>query len=162
MKTPNRLEMRGEPWKRNGRPMWAVLFVVACAAWITPVLDARADEPVVSLVMDDTLGSAASHGAAKLTTALSRQGVVLEQAVSLGAARGKYLIVAGRAHGDGPAAQLLKAEAHAVPEGPEALAIRRTEWQGKPVCLIAGSDDRGLMYAELDVADRIGWSTDPG
>ncbi len=28
-----------------------------------------------------------------------------------------------------------------------------------PVVLITGSDDRGLMYALLDVADRIGWAT---
>ena len=31
---------------------------------------------------------------------------------------------------------------------------------GKPGWIVGGCDDRGLMYAELDVADRIGWSAD--
>jgi hypothetical protein len=54
----------------------------------------------------------------------------------------------------------LKAANAPTPQGPEALVIRRTEWRGKPVCVIAGSDDRGLMYGALDVADRIGWSAE--
>jgi hypothetical protein len=94
--------------------------------------------------------------------ALRGKGVVGERTASLEAARGKFLIVVGRAEGGGPAARLLKAGKHPAPEEPEALVIRRTEWNGKTVWLVAGSDDRGLMYAELDVADRIGWATDPG
>jgi hypothetical protein len=66
------------------------------------------------------------------------------------------------ANNDGPASRLLKEGNHPAPQGPEALVIQRTAWKGKPTWIIVGSDDRGLMYAELDVADRIGWSTDPG
>ena len=102
------------------------------------------------------------HGAEKLLSALRGKGIPCEQAASLEAARGRFLIVAGRAEGGGPATRLLKAGKHPAPQGPEALVIRRTGWKGQPVCLIAGSDDRGLMYAELDVADRVRWGTDPG
>ena len=48
--------------------------------------------------------------------------------------------------------------AKSVPTNAEALAIQKLAYQGKPVWAIAGSDDAGLMYAELDVADRIGWN----
>jgi hypothetical protein len=130
--------------------------------WLTGVLHVRAEEPVVSLLTDEKPGPAASHGAEKLMGALRAKGGAGERAASLDAARGKFLIVAGRAEGGGPAARLLKAGKHPAPQGPEALVIRRTEWNGKPVWLVAGSDDRGVMYAELDVADRVGWGTDPG
>ncbi|HSV14872.1 MAG TPA: hypothetical protein VLI90_11470, partial [Tepidisphaeraceae bacterium] len=49
----------------------------------------------------------------------------------------------------------------ALPQGTEAIVISKLEYRGKPAWVIAGSDERGLMYGELDVADRIGWSADP-
>ena len=49
--------------------------------------------------------------------------------------------------------------AQSVPTNAEALAIQHVDYRGKPAWAIAGSDERGLMYAELDVADRIRWST---
>ena len=45
-----------------------------------------------------------------------------------------------------------------VPEKPESLAIHKTALQGKPMLLVSGRDDRGLMYALLEVAERIGWA----
>jgi len=49
----------------------------------------------------------------------------------------------------------------APPEGAESLLIRRGKWNGKTAWLVSGADDRGLMYALLDVADRVGWAADP-
>ena len=46
-----------------------------------------------------------------------------------------------------------------VPTNSESLAIKKLDYKGKPLLAIAGSDSTGLMYAELDVAARIGWST---
>jgi hypothetical protein len=40
--------------------------------------------------------------------------------------------------------------------------IRRTERDGKPGIILCGSDARGLMYAALDVADRVSWSQGAG
>jgi len=137
----------------------APLALIAIAWWVG-VRDASAQEPIVSVVTDGLPGPAALHGIEKLSSALRAKGLACQKAASLDDARGKFLVAAGLAGGDGPAARLLKAAKHPVPQGPEALVIRRTEWKGKPVCLIAGSDDRGLMYGELDVADRIGWSAD--
>ncbi len=45
-------------------------------------------------------------------------------------------------------------------EGPEALLIRHTGYEGKELILVTGSDERGLMYGLLDIADRIGWADD--
>jgi hypothetical protein len=121
---------------------------------------ARAEEPMVAVVADKVPGPVAAHGLGKLTDALRAQGVPCDMADSLENARAKSVVVAGLATGDGPAARLLKTQNLAVPQGPEALLIRRIERQGKPVWLLAGSDDRGLMYGALDVADRVSWSQD--
>ncbi len=105
--------------------------------------------------------SAAKHGFQKLTAALQAKDIPCEQAVSLDSARGKFLLVAGLASGEGPAARLLKTgNHHPLPQGAEALVIRRLQLSGKPGWIVGGCDDRGLMYAELDVADRIAWSAD--
>ena len=116
---------------------------------------------MVSVVTDTAPGPAAKHGLNKLRAALDAKGVAAEQVTSLEAARGKMLLVAGRAAGDGAAGTTHRALGIVLPEGPEALLIRQTKLNGKPTWLVMGADDRGLMYALLDVADRVGWATDP-
>ena len=140
----------------------ARLAAVVFAVVIALVVELRAEDPLVSVVTDRQLGPAASHGLNKILDALRAKGVACQQAASPGEARGRMLLFAGVAGGDGPAARLLAEEKQPAPEGPEALVIRQTTASGKPAWLLVGSDDRGLMYAELDVADRIGWSTDLG
>jgi len=121
---------------------------------------AVAGEVAVSVVTDASPGPPAVHGLKKIMAALKARGVAAERAASLASARGRILIVAGLASGSGPAAQLLKAADPPAPRGPEALVIRHSTWRGKPALIVSGSDDRGLMYAELDVAGRIGWAED--
>jgi hypothetical protein len=137
---------------------WTVVVVVATAV----TAELRADAPLVSVVSDGHLGPAASYGLNKILAALSAKGVACQQAASPGEARGQILLLAGLAEGGGPASRLLAEEKQPAPEGPESLVIRQTLSSGKPAWLLVGSDDRGLMYAELDVADRIGWSADRG
>src|SRR5262249_44315195 len=143
------------------RIRWTGLLMALGIAWTTGASAILAEEPLVSVVTDNVPGPAASHGLEKLLTTLQAKGAACERAPSLTEARGKILIAAGMARSDGLAARLLKEGNHPIPQGPEALVIRRTNWKDKPAWVIAGSDDRGLMYAELDVADRIGWSADP-
>jgi hypothetical protein len=135
-------------------PIW---FAFGC---FVAVRKAAGDEPLVSLVTDTALRPAAAHGAAKILAVLADKGVPVEKAASLDEAHGKLLIMAGLASGEGRAATFLRTATNSLPAGPEALVIAKLQHQGKSCWVIAGSDDRGLMYAELDVADRIGWSND--
>jgi hypothetical protein len=139
----------------------AGLLIALGSAWTTGTSADSAEEPLVSVVTEDSLGPAASHGLENLIAALQARAISFERCPSLARARGEFLIAAGLTGSDGPALRLLKENNQPIPQGPEALVIRRTAWQGKPVWVIVGSDDRGLMYAELDVANRIGWSVDP-
>ena len=115
--------------------------------------------PDLSIVTDKQPGPPARHGLTKLTEALSAKGISFEQVGSVRAARGKWILLAGLVEGRGPAAQAFKAGKHTIPQVPEALTIWQTTRHKTPVWVVGGSDDTGLMYGLLDVADRIGWST---
>ncbi len=134
------------------------LLLPATAPWSG---QSASPKVTISIVSDDAPGLAARHGLNKLAAALKARGVDVEQANSLEAVRGETLIVAGRAAAPGAAAVLSKSLGVAPPESAEALLIRRTRWNGKSALLVSGADDRGLMYALLDVADRVGWAADP-
>src|SRR5689334_17329943 len=43
--------------------------------------------------------------------------------------------------------------------GPQALTVHRADEHGKPSITLTGGDPTGLMYAALDTAERISWST---
>jgi len=137
-----------------------LLLFVAFPAWHDSLAcpASAAEGPVVSFLTDAAIGKGAAHGLEKQMAALRAKKVSFEKAVSLDTARGKFLLIVGLATGEGPAARRLKEENHPLPEGPEALVIRPTQYHGKTGWIVGGADDRGLMYAELDVADRIGWN----
>src|SRR5262249_9975751 len=135
-----------------------VILALVAAPWSG---QSASPKVTISIVSDGAPGLAARHGLNKLAAALKARGVAVEQVNSLEAARGETLIVAGRAAASGAAAVLSKYLGVTPPESAEALLIRRTKWNGKSAWLVSGADDRGLMYALLDVADRVGWAADP-
>lgn len=112
----------------------------------------------VSFITDQEPGRAAKHGLEKIRIALQAKNIELDKATRLSEAGGDIIVVAGLSAGSGPAAGILS-EASLTPFAqPESLLIHKFHGQ-KTVVLISGADDRGLMYALLDVADRVGWST---
>src|ERR1017187_3120014 len=107
----------------------------------------------VAVVTEGELAPPARHGLAKLREALSAKGFD----VTASAAHADYVILAGIGASD--TLQQWKAP---VPAGREALTIWRGRYLDKPAIALSGGDARGLMYAALDTADRIAWSsTDP-
>jgi hypothetical protein len=63
------------------------------------------------------------------------------------------ILVAGRT--SLPARQVIDAARLSLPDSPECLALARGQAQNRSVILAAGSDERGLVYALLELADRI-------
>jgi hypothetical protein len=137
---------------------WPILHIVLISVIIR--FSCHAARPDVSVVTDKTPDVAVVHGLTKLTEALRAKTVSFEIVSSMDQAHGKWVIVTGLASGEGVAEQLLKAGNHPVPGEPEALTVWKTSWEKKAVWVISGSDNRGLMYGLLDVANRISWSTD--
>jgi hypothetical protein len=60
-----------------------------------------------------------------------------------------------------PARQVLDAARLSLPDSPECLALARGQAQNRSVILAAGSDARGLVYALLELADRVNLCADP-
>ena len=114
--------------------------------------------PFISVISDPDAGQVAEYGVGKLTETLRTMNIPFEQVTTLQAANGNILIVAGRSEGADVAATLLKNDNRSVPAVSEALTVWKTRWQKKPVTVIAGYDDKGIMYGLLDAAQRIGWS----
>ena len=116
--------------------------------------------PTISIVTDYRPGVSVLHGLNKLTTALQAKKITFEKVGSLNKAKGKLIIITGLSLGKGEAANILKADNHVIPELSEALTVWKTKWQNKPIWVISGFDDRGLMYGLLDVSIQIGWGDD--
>ncbi len=110
----------------------------------------------VALVVDGQLDAPAEHGLGALAESLRAKGVPVERGAA--AAGADFVVLAGPSS-SARVADVLKAAKVPLPEGPQALAIRRTRFQGKPAVVLCGSDARGLMYAALDTADRVSWSS---
>jgi hypothetical protein len=143
----------------NNPPIVLIMSVASLFSATTCNLQA-AENLTVSLITDRQAGQAADHGASKVRLALQAKGIEVEQTTSLADARGEILIVSGTTEGPGSAGKLLTARNLARLEMPESLLIRHIRLIGKQALLVAGADDRGLMYGLLDVADRIGWAED--
>ena len=139
------------------RRIVVVLGFVGILLALAPLAVAAA-VPSVSLVVDDASAKPLQHGIGKLKLALQQKGVSLEEAASFRTAHSDTVVVAGLTTGRGEAARLI-AELRLTPNTePESLLIRKFKREGKAVVLVAGPDARGLMYALLDVADRVGWA----
>jgi hypothetical protein len=113
---------------------------------------------MVSLVVGDSASKPIQHSLGKIELALKQRGVSFEQKASLKIAKGDVIVVAGIASGIGDAAQLVSELGLTPHAEPEAVLIKKFNRDGKTIVLAAGSDPRGVMYALLDVADRVGWA----
>ena len=101
----------------------------------------------------------------ELQTALHRRGLdtvarTAPTAQSPGSAPGtRTVLVAGPNSGD--AAGILATRLLAIPFEAEALVLATGTTAGQPVTLAAGADARGLVYALLELADRVQHASDP-
>ncbi len=63
----------------------------------------------------------------------------------------------------GPGSSLTKSFPQAAAElsTPESLRLTPGQWAGKPAILVSGSDQRGFVYALLELAERVRFNPDP-
>jgi len=111
----------------------------------------------VCIVADSGSSGPIAHGLKKLKASLQTRGDSLVEANSLVHLPDGTRIIAGLA-GSGVAAEMHARLGIEPPSGSESLLVRRIALDAQESLLISGSDERGLMYALLDVADRIGWA----
>ena len=119
----------------------------------------------VSVIVDPTdpiAGSPPSKWALKeLEDALVSQGISIFRCERLSQSKtgDMNIVVAGLA--STLAGQILKTSKANIPSVPESLGIVPAKYEGKQVLLTSGSDVRGLVYALLELTDRVNHSTQP-
>jgi hypothetical protein len=97
----------------------------------------------------------ARHGIEKLESALRTRGVIVSE-TSADINEADIVILAGITGISGPAAVYLGSKA---PSGREALSVRTgAAYRKKPAIALCGGDGTGLMYAALDLAQRVSWT----
>ncbi len=72
--------------------------------------------------------------------------------------RGECILVTGS--GSTIGRQALKSAGVSFPETPEALGLLRTKLDTRPLLLACGSDERGLVYGLLELADQVSFAED--
>jgi len=113
----------------------------------------------VTVIADPALGEPGRYGLQKLETALRAKGITVTDGQDQ-TSQSDFFLLAGLGAGNSPAAAALADLKVPAPTGLEALTLRTgARHQGKPAIILAGSDDTGLMYAALDLADRVGWTS---
>jgi hypothetical protein len=96
-----------------------------------------------------------------LRTALAERG--LEAAVKHSleeVPKGSLCVLAG-SNSSALVRALLEKASLRLPDTPEALALAHGKLNGKQVVLASGTDVRGLMYAALELADRVKFAPNP-
>jgi hypothetical protein len=136
------------------------LVALLLGLWLPSITRAAntATTPTVSIVAAPA-GEPAAHGVKKMVAAFRDKNIPVEQVLSLKEAKGRFVLVAGLVTDGIFSDDLFKACRESVPAGAESLAIKRIDRPDKTIFCVAGRDSRGLMYAELDIAERIGWSS---
>jgi hypothetical protein len=109
-----------------------------------------------SIVTDQSVGQKVDYALRKFEVALKAKGIKSERIDNLEQATGSQVIVVGLSSGKGTLSQILSNENRSIPAVPEALAIWKSTYNGKPLLALGGHDEQGVMYALIDAALRIG------
>ncbi len=119
----------------------------------------------VSIIVDtqDTVaaGGPAAWAVGQLEESLAAQGVTVRLRERLGeAAAGEHCILAAGATSP-LAREVSQGAGVTVPDSPESLGLISGQASEREVLLACGHDSRGLVYALLELADRVRNSQDP-
>ncbi|HEU5234391.1 MAG TPA: hypothetical protein VFU50_16135 [Terriglobales bacterium] len=130
----------------------------------SPALSAAAQEGI-SLISDPDDPIAASQPVAwarqELTAAVSQAGTSVRQFSSFAQAPQSDHIVVAAGVRSALVGEALKEVGVTPPTAPESLAVVQAKYKDRPILLVSGADARGVMYALLELADRIRHGENP-
>jgi hypothetical protein len=119
----------------------------------------------VSLVVDPDDKTASANQSqwalGELEKSLKAKNIDVFKCSRISQSRAGDLCIVGAGCESKIAKELLKSAKVTIPSVPEALGLVEAESSGKPVLLATGFDSRGLMYAFLELADRVNCSDQP-
>ena len=135
----------------------ALLFGFSCLCLILPF--AGLSQNNYSIVVESSVKQKVEYGLNKLETVLKSKGIQPVRVDNIEKASGKQIIIVGLSTGEGNLARFAHIRDRSVPSSPEALAIWKDTYNGKPVLALGGYDEQGVMYALLEAALRTEWGS---
>ena len=122
-------------------------------------------ERTVALITDPADPIAASAPAAwaanELEQSLLSRGILVKKYEKVADVITASLIIAVAGAGSAMAGELLRPSGIKIPAVPEALGLVTVNRDGRTLLLACGQDERGLIYALLELADRVQHSERP-
>ncbi|MCJ7565395.1 MAG: hypothetical protein MUP52_12520, partial [Candidatus Aminicenantes bacterium] len=106
----------------------------------------------VNIVVDGPIGPPSSFGLEKMSQAFKERGLSPARKGSIGEAQSPFVILIGTLKGSNVIKDLRGKGKLSLADKKESLAVKRLKDGGKDLLVIAGADDRGLMYALLEIA----------
>ncbi len=148
---------KGDTNDLTRRHFLKIAGISALAMSCTGIPDSKAER--VSIVIDPgdpVAGTPPAQWAAKeLEEALTLRGIAVNRVGQLSKAAAGDLCIVVAGSDSSLARQLLNEAETSVPAVPEALGLVPGKSAGKQVLLACGHDERGLVYALLELADRV-------
>jgi len=137
--------------RRGSLLVLAVMFFLL-ARFVSPAWGKAPGEPVL-ILEDGTLGEPARFGLERLLQALDKRGVAYLRDPST--SENRPLVLVGTMSGSERIRNLADRKKLDLGSSPESLAVSRMKIDGRKTLVVAGSDDRGLMYALLEIAQEV-------
>ena len=156
---------RGETRRQFIKKSSLAAATVAGASLLPFRISAAETKSSVAIVVDGSDAIAnqlpPKWAALQLRAALISRGAATDIYSRLDEAPAASICVLAASRNSQAARQLLDAARISLPEVSEALALARGKIGRRNITLAAGSDARGLVYALLELADRVNFSADP-
>lgn len=121
----------------------------------------RARGVAIILNPEDAKEKPAKWAATELRDGLRSRGVTSEIFESLEQTPTGFDSVIAATAGSSDGKRALAAAGVSLPNGPEAVGLARGKMGSRRFLLASGSDARGLVYALLELADRVNYAADP-
>lgn len=141
----------------------AATAAVAAAELLPGTLSAEEGSRGLAIILnaEDSKPEPARWAAAELRAALRNRGVTAEIFENLDQAPAGFDCVVAATVGSSSGKQVLATSGIALPTVPESLGLARGRIDNRRVLMACGSDIRGLVYALLELADRVNFAARP-
>lgn len=136
------------------RTSFPVIFTLLVLILVSCSQNTETGSENVAIVADGPFGPPARFGLERFLAALDQKGIPYTQQESEEDISGS-LIYIGTLSGSEKIASLRENKQLELSDAKESLSVRRIDDKSRSSLYVAGSDDRGLMYALLELAEQV-------
>jgi len=134
-----------------------LLILMVILSYFVPCSGAtqeKSSHEAVVILKDGPLGKSAQFGLQQFLSALDKKGISYSQKEAADDKPSSLLLV-GTLSGSERIKSLHRQKRLELNEAKESLSVKRLDDEEQRILVVAGSDDRGLMYALLEMAEQV-------